>query len=75
MQTQDIKLFINNVEQTLHIQEDKTPGCFVVTQNSKFIARIFRDSDGKWKSIEISDLSPSVIESIGKEIQLSSVNK
>jgi len=69
MQTFDIKLFIDNVEQNLQIQEDKTPGNYIVNENLKFIARIFKDTDGKWKSVGISDLSPSIIDSIGKEIE------
>ncbi|WP_207533106.1 hypothetical protein [Desertivirga arenae] len=73
MQTIEIKLFINNVEQTLQAQEDKVPGNFVITQNLKFIARIFKDVDGRWKSVEISDLSPSVIDSIGTEIEATGI--
>lgn len=69
MQAFELKLFINNIEQTLQVQEDKAPGNFVITQDLKFIARIYKDADGRWKSVEISDLSPSVIESIGKEIE------
>lgn len=69
MQTTEINLFINNIEQTLQVQEDKANGKFIVSQNLKFITRIFKDSDDKWKSAEVSDLSPQVIEAIGKEIE------
>ncbi|WP_207425207.1 hypothetical protein [Pedobacter sp. SYSU D00535] len=69
MQQFEIKLFINNVEECMQVQEDKAPsGTYLITQNQKFIARVFKDSDGKWKTREISDLSPSVVEAIGLEI-------
>lgn len=70
MESFEIKLFISNLEETFQIQEDKTPsGTYLVTQNQKFITRLFRDADGKWKSREISDISPSIIEAIGAEIE------
>lgn len=68
MQTHELKLFINNVEQDLQVQRDKESGVFIINQQQKFIARIFKDGDRRWKSVSISDLSPSVIEAIGLEI-------
>lgn len=66
----EIKLFIDNIEQTLQVQEERSPaGTYLVNQEQKFIARIFKDTDGRWKTREVSEQSPSVIQSIGEEIE------
>lgn len=66
----EIKLFIDNIEQTLEVQEEKVSGgTYLINKDQKFIARIFKDTDGHWKTREVSDQSPSVIQSIGEEIE------
>lgn len=68
MQTFEIRLFIDNIEQTLQVQEEKTTaGTYVIYKDQKFIARIYKDADGRWKTREVSEQSPSVIQSIGEE--------
>ncbi|KAA8485011.1 hypothetical protein BDE36_2281 [Arcticibacter tournemirensis] len=68
MQTFEIKLFIDNIEQTLQVQEENiAAGTYIVHQDQKFIARIYKDTDGRWKTREVSEQSPSVIQSIGEE--------
>ncbi len=70
MHTFKIKLFVNNVEESMDVQEDKSrSGTYVISQNQKFVARVFKDTDGRWKTVEISDLSPSVVAAIGEEIE------
>ncbi len=69
MQAFEITLFIDNIEQTLQVQEETAAsGTFLVNKEQKFVTRIFKDTDGRWKSREISEQSPSVIQSIGEEI-------
>ena len=54
----------------MDVQEDKSrSGTYVISQNQKFVARVFKDTDGRWKTVEISDLSPSVVAAIGEEIE------
>lgn len=70
MQSFELTLFVDNVEQTLQVQEDKvSSGNYVVTRDQKFVARIFKDTDDRWKTREISDQSPSLIQSIGEELE------
>ncbi|WP_374164689.1 hypothetical protein [Arcticibacter sp. MXS-1] len=70
MQLFEITLFIDNIEQTLQVQEDKTASnTYLVNKDQKFIARIFKDTDNRWKSREISEQSPSVLQSIGEELE------
>ena len=70
MQTFEIKLFIDNIEQNLQVQEEKAPAdTYLITQDQKFIARIYKDTDGRWKTREVSDQSPSVIQAIGEEVE------
>lgn len=70
MRSFEIKLFIDEIEQTLQVQEEKTPaGTYLINRDQKFVARIFKDTDGQWKSVEVTDQSPSVIQAIGQEIE------
>lgn len=69
MQSFEIKLFIANLEETFQVKEESPVGTFIVSQNQKFISRLYKDSDGKWKSREVSDISPNILEAIGMEIE------
>ncbi|WP_256014300.1 hypothetical protein [Desertivirga xinjiangensis] len=69
MQSFEIKLFIANLEETFQVKEENPVGTYIVSQNQKFISRLYKDSDGRWKSREVSDISPNILEAIGAEIE------
>lgn len=66
----DIQVLLDEREKTLTVEEDSTPGSYRISESFKFISRIFRDTDGRWKSLEVTDLSPADINTIGEEIEL-----
>ncbi|WP_423146200.1 hypothetical protein [Rubrolithibacter danxiaensis] len=70
MKTFEIKPVLNDKISTLTVQEDTSPGSYIVTKNQKFVTRLFKDTDDRWKTREVSDLNPSDINTIGEEIDL-----
>jgi hypothetical protein len=70
MKSFEIKAIIGENEETLTVQTEATPDSYRVTKNQKFIARVFKDVDGSWKTYEVSDLNPSDINTIGEEIEI-----
>jgi hypothetical protein len=66
----NIKAMIGDTELPFTINEESTSGSYVVTKDQKFLARIFKDVDGSWKTYEVSDLNPSDINTIGEEIEI-----
>lgn len=69
MKSFEIKVILNDTEQLLTAQEDRNLDTYLITKNQKFITRLFRDTEGRWKTHEVSDLSPSDINTIGEEIK------
>ena len=70
MKTFNIKAIVDDTEYTFHIQEESTSQSYIVTQRQKFLARIYKETDGRWKTYEVSDLNPSDINTIGEEIDI-----
>jgi len=68
MRTFQIKAFIGDVETPFEVQEETT-GVFVISSNQKFVARLFKDPDDRWKTLEVSDLTPADINTLGGEIE------
>lgn len=70
MRTFNIKAFFRDTERVLSIHEESTAQTFVVRDDQKFLTRIYKETDGRWKTVEVSDLSPSDINTIGEEIDI-----
>ena len=70
MKTFNINAIVGDTEFTFDIQEESTAQSYIVTQKQKFLARIYKETDGSWKTYEVSDLNPSDINTIGEEIEV-----
>jgi hypothetical protein len=70
MRSGAISLFLGEVEEQFQVAEDKSlNGTLLIQQDQKFIARIFKDTDGRWKSREVSDVAPAVLHAIGEKAE------
>ena len=69
MRTFGINTIIGGQRTSLMVQEESIRDSYVIKNGQKFVSRIYRNTDGNWKSYEVSDLSPADINSIGTEIE------
>jgi len=69
MKTFKIKAIIGDTELPFTINEESS-GAYVVKKDERFLARIYKETDGRWKTYEVSDLSPSDVNTIGEEIEI-----
>lgn len=69
MRTFQISAMIGENETAFNVQEE-TGGKFLITKNQKFITRLYKDTDGRWKTSEVSDLSIADVNTLGEEIDI-----
>jgi hypothetical protein len=69
MRTFEIKVADGEDEEVYTVQEESSAGTYLITKNQKFITRLFKDADERWKTREVSDLAPAEVNSIGTEIE------
>ena len=70
MKTFKIVAVIGEEAETFTVKEETTAGSFIINKDQKFVTRVFKDTAGRWKSREVSDLNPADLNTIGEEIDL-----